>query len=81
MDATALKHLVSSLLSALDIAVDDVSVREGSRTVVAVTSPHSKELIGPQGETLRAINSIARRLAETKYGEKAASFLIDVNGY
>ncbi len=38
-------------------------------------------LIGPNGEHLRALNAIARRLVEKSHGEEAASFLIDVNNY
>ena len=81
MDATTLKDFVVSLLAVLDLPADEIVVTNGHRTVVAITSKNSKELIGPQGETLRAINSIARRLIEAKYGEESASFLIDVNGY
>jgi spoIIIJ-associated protein len=49
--------------------------------VVAVSTPDSKELIGPNGEHLRSLNTIARRMIEQKHGEEAANFLIDINGY
>lgn len=81
MDATALKQLISSLLSTLDVAIDSIEVTEGHRTVVAVTSSDSKRLIGPHGDHLRALNMLTRRLVEAKHGEEAASFLVDVNGY
>lgn len=81
MDAASLKQTVSSLLSVLGVEADDISVSDGQRTVVAVTTKQSKELIGPHGEHLRALNTLARRLAETKHGEEATSFLIDINGY
>ncbi len=41
----------------------------------------SKELIGSQGEHLRALNYIIRRIVEKKTGEKENRFMIDVNGY
>jgi spoIIIJ-associated protein len=81
MDQVALKDTVSSLLSSLGIAADELSITDGHRTVVAVVVKNSPELIGPNGEHLRALNTIARRLVENKHGEDAASFLIDINGY
>jgi spoIIIJ-associated protein len=81
MDASTLKNIISSLFSSLGETPEDVSVTSGHRTVVAVKTPNSKALIGPQGEHLRALNTIARRLVESKHGEEAASFLIDINGY
>lgn len=77
----ALKNLVSPLISALGVAVEDVSVTTGHRTVVNVSTKDSKELIGPGGEHLRALNAVARRLVDTRFGEDSANFLIDVNGY
>lgn len=79
--AGILSALVSDLLKNLGFEGHEIMVSEGARTVVNVSSPHSKELIGPGGETLRALNTLARRLAETKHGEDAAAFLIDINGY
>jgi spoIIIJ-associated protein len=81
MEQELLKKTVSDLLALLDVAVEHISVATTARTVVAVTSPDSKLLIGPHGEHLRALNTVARRLVETKFGEEAGNFLIDVNNY
>ena len=81
MDATLLKELVSSLLTSLGAPTEEVVVTNGHRTIVAITSKDSKELIGPHGEHLRALNTILRRLVEAKQGEEAANFLVDINGY
>lgn len=84
MGSDALKTLVQDLLAPLGVAIDSITVGGTHRTVVAITSPESAKLIGTNGETLRAINTIAKRLVEAKYGEKdkeATSFIIDVNGY
>jgi len=95
MDSDALKKLVHDLLAPLGVAIDGITVggthpvstkasSRGGRTVVAVTSPESDKLIGQGGEHLRAINTIAKRLVEAKFGSKdkeAAAFIIDVNGY
>jgi len=81
MDRDALKKAISELFAAMGVEVTELKVSEGQRCVVAVTSPDSQRLIGPRGEHLRALNMLSRRLIETKHGEEAASFLIDVNGY
>lgn len=81
MTSEQLKSMVSRLLSLLDVEFEEMAVAGTHRTVVAVTSKDSSRLIGPGGEHLRALNSIAKRMVEAKYGEEAASFLIDVNGY
>ena len=81
MDSDALTKLVQDLLAPLGVAVDAVTVSGTHRTVVSIASPESELLIGPQGETLRALNTIAKRLVEAKYGAEKASFIIDVNGY
>ncbi len=81
MDAENLKVLVSKLIEMLGLRADSVTVSDGPRVVVAVSSPDSRELIGPHGEHLQALNMLARRLAESKTGERTANFLIDVNGF
>lgn len=89
MDSGTLQNLVSTLLQLLGTETESVSValaRPGQpgRTVVAVTLPagdDAKNIIGPHGEHLRALNALARRLVEAKHGEEAAAFLIDINRY
>jgi spoIIIJ-associated protein len=81
MEHEALKKTVAELLRMLDIEVENIALLNTHRTVVSVTSPDSKRVIGPHGEHLRALNMVARRLVEARHGEEAASFLIDVNGY
>lgn len=81
MEADSLKTFVSELLGKLGFEVGAVQVSTGHRTVVAVSSPDSKYLIGPEGEYLRSLNTIARRMVEHAQGAEAANFLIDINGY
>ena len=81
MDPQLLKEFVTSLLATLDTEFDTISVTTGHRTVVSITSKESKKLIGPHGEHIRALNMVAHRLIETKFGEEHANFLIDINGY
>jgi len=80
MSTDDLKDFVANLIDTLGLAVEKIEVSVGHRTVVAVTSGE-QALLGPAGEHLRALNTIARRLVEQKYGEEATNFLIDVNRY
>lgn len=79
--STPLVSFVSELLSKLGFSDCEIKVFGEQRTVVAVSSPNSKELIGPDGEHLRSLNTVARRIWESTSGKGAPSFLIDVDGY
>lgn len=81
MSPDLLKQTTLSLLAALGFEVDEVEVTSGHRTVVAVSSKQSKDLIGPHGEHLRALNTLLRRLVEAKSGAENTGFLLDINGY
>jgi spoIIIJ-associated protein len=67
MSPTQLIDLVRTLTDKLDVEVTDVTCTESGRTVVNVVSPDSKRLIGPHGEHLQALNTIARRLVESTH--------------
>lgn len=41
----------------------------------------SKRLIGPQGEHLRALNVLVRRIVEQRVGTEESKIMVDVNGY
>lgn len=73
--------LVRELFEKAGLEADSIELKTGHRTLIVVTSKDSKRLIGPNGEHLRSLNTIARRLAEKRHGEEATSFLVDVNGY
>jgi spoIIIJ-associated protein len=81
IDREALKKTISELFAAMGTDITELVVSDGPRCVIAISSADSQRLIGPRGEHLRALNMIARRLIESKHGEDAASFLIDINGY
>ncbi len=81
MNPELLKQHITDLLSQLGVENAAVEIDNGHRTVVRITSQDSKLLIGPHGEHLRALNTLARRLVETHHGEEVANFLIDVNNY
>ncbi len=72
---------ITDFLRILDISPEHISLAEGTRKVITITSPSAQHLIGPNGEHLRAVNTLARRLVETKFGVEVTAFSIDVNGY
>lgn len=81
MSPEILKKMAATLLGTLGVGEFDIVLLQGHRTVVAVSSPDSKELIGPHGEHLRAINLLLRKMIEQQFGEESANFLVDVNNY
>ena len=76
-----LQNLLVSLLVLVGIEPEAIQFTSGHRTLVKVTVSDPKALIGEGGETLKALNSLAKRLAEAKFGTEAAGFLIDINEY
>lgn len=81
MEPQALQALVTDFLQRLGVEAKTVSVTTGHRTVVAVEVEDPAALVGPHGEHLRALNLVAKRMVEHRYGDESASFLIDVNGH
>ena len=75
-----LRAFIAEFLDKLGIQPSSIEVHAGARTVVRVAAPDST-LIGPNGEHLRSLNTIARRLVEKAHGEEAANFLVDVNNH
>ncbi len=80
MNADTLKEFVAEILSLLGVSYESIDVSQGHRTVVAIKTNEEALLLGQDGDTLRALTLIARRMMERKYGEDAATFLLDVNG-
>jgi spoIIIJ-associated protein len=81
MEPSTLEAFVSEFLQKLGHDVESVAVTSGHRTVVAITVADPAALLGPEGEHLRALNTVAKRMIEKAHGGDAAVFLIDVNGH
>lgn len=80
MEPALLQTFVKDFLDRLGIAADSVSVTSGHRTLVAVQSS-DPAVLNQDGEVVRALNTIAKRMIERSHGEDAAAFLIDINGH
>ena len=86
MNPQALAQLTQKILELLGAEEVSIAVTTGHRTVVAATMKDSERFVGKDGEHLRALNSVVRRLVEkqlgaTKESERLAGFLIDINGH
>jgi spoIIIJ-associated protein len=81
MEPSLLKEFVAEFLDKLSIEPSSVEVTTGHRTIVAIQMEDPALLLGQGGEHLRSLNTLARRIVESRHGEDAAAFLIDVNGH
>ncbi len=76
------ESLIQELLTSLTVTVDAIErVELSAHPLYQVRTQDAKRLIGPQGEHLRALNLIVRRLAERVLTEEESKFILDVNGY
>jgi len=85
MNISDVKTITEKLLKALTVDVGRVEVAAGDpHPLISVSTSDSGILIGPQGEHLRALNYIAKKIVEAhadRQTEEQPSFLIDINGY
>ena len=81
MEENPTRSLIQNMLVRMGVEVSELElVTVGGHEVYSVRSADSKLLIGPQGETLRALNHILRRMLE-RQGDDAERCMVDVNGY
>lgn len=87
MQISIAKQVVENVLKKLGIAVRRIEVVAGDpHPIISVTTPDSRMLIGVQGEHLRSLNYLVKKIVETKQGKgdrasENSGFLIDINGY
>lgn len=83
MDTAAIKNLISELLSRMGVEIEDIAVSETVMPALFhVQSKDSRLLIGPRGESLRALNFLVKKMVDAKAKEgEEVQFLLDVNGY
>ena len=84
MNYAEIKKIIEDMLTAGGIAYDAVEIVEKNHIgpVFVIKSKDSGMLIGPQGETLRALNFLLKRVvAHTLKMEKDPVFSIDINDY
>lgn len=83
MDQTAIKKIIEDIFSQTACTLNKCEfVEEGGMLWCMIDTPDSRFLIGRDGETLRSLNHIVRKMIEKNTGEDTAtSVFIDINGY
>jgi len=83
MDKARVQEIIGNLLKTLTVEFTRVEIsEEAGQTLFMVRTSDSGILIGSNGETLRAFNTLVRKIAERQLGtEKVSGFMVDVNGY
>lgn len=82
MDATTLESTARKLLEAVGAEIESLDLVGSERLTLRASVRDSKVVIGPNGEHLRALNHVLRRLLEKETGEEPrVAYLLDANGY
>lgn len=83
MDHTGIKTIVEELLKHLDLPFDEIAVsQEADITRVDIKSSDPSRLIGWHGETLNAVQHLAKSIVRTAEKlEKSPFIVLDVDGY
>lgn len=75
------QNILKGLIQSLGLSLKEITETSlAGQTIFVITSDSPKELIGPRGETLRALEYIVRKIAE-KRGVSDRHYIIDVDGY
>ncbi len=82
MSEELLKDTIRTFIERLSIEVTSIEVvSTPAHPLYTVRTADSKLLIGPQGEHVRALNTLIKKMLEKQLGADMPHFLIDVNGY
>jgi len=83
MDQEVLKGIIENIFThtACTISKLEISLENGMLWCM-IETPDSRFMIGREGETLRSLNHLVRKIAEKSVGqEEIANIFVDVNGY
>lgn len=82
MNTDPILRTLKELLAALGVSYSELRVEErAGGAVLTIEAEEGAHLIGEEGETLRALTYLLKRIVERAEGEEATHFLLDVNGY
>lgn len=85
MQNTNIQKIIEEMLLKMGVKYESITHEENSSgglgVLFTVHSSAGDTLIGKNGETLRALTFVLKRIIERTYGEEATHFLLDVNGY
>jgi spoIIIJ-associated protein len=84
MDNELIKSIIEDIFkhTACTISKLEVSL-EGNMLWCMIETPDSRFMIGREGETLRSLNHLVRKIAEKASGQQTeiSNIFVDVNGY
>jgi spoIIIJ-associated protein len=83
MDTTAIKTTIEEIFKHLDCEISSCEVSEDDGMLWCnIETPDSRFVIGRDGETLRSLTHIVRKMADKSVAEEESSKLyLDINGY
>lgn len=78
-----LKEILKNFLEKLTVDFDEIQILQSEvHPTLLIKTSDSGVLIGNNGESLRALNHLVKKIVEKKFsGERRLQFLLDVNGY
>jgi spoIIIJ-associated protein len=82
MDKKKITTIIEEIFKHLDCTVSSCEISEdGGMLWCQIETPDSRFVIGRDGETLRSLNHLVRKMIDTDETEESARLHIDVNGY
>lgn len=84
MNTIEIKKVIEEFLKKMTAVFDDVEILENKlsgQPTFLIKSKDSGLLIGSDGEHLRSINHLIKKIASKKGLAEEAKFVVDVNGY
>ena len=84
MDNEIIKKTIEEIFKHTNCSISNLEiVEENGMLWCMIDTPDSRFMIGREGETLRSLNHIVRKIAEKSSGnqEETSNIFVDVNGY
>lgn len=83
MDKDNIKKIIEDIFKHTACKLDACEItQEGSMLWCSISTPDSRFMIGREGDTLKSLNHIVRKIIEKDSNEEDAGMLmIDINGY
>ena len=83
MNKDKIKEIIENIFTHTACAISKCEIKDEDGMVwFMIETPDSRFMIGRDGETLRSLNHLVRKMAEKESGEEEISnVFIDVNGY
>jgi spoIIIJ-associated protein len=83
MDKETIKTIITDIFKHTGCELNACEITdEGGMLWVAISTPDSRFLIGREGDTLKSVNHLVRKMLEKSHGEEGvARLFVDINGY